>query len=479
MLQRLRSSIFNARPPKMDPLIAVVGATGTGKSKLAVDLAARYNGEIVNTDAMQMYRGLPIITNQIPVDERHGIPHHLIDCIDLDQEPWRVGIFKNEALRVIQEIRSRGKLPILVGGNHYYTSAVLFRDRLLGEGAEPSSDEEGAIGDFREEAGSDQWLILSASPEEMHAKLREVDPVMAERWHPNDSRKIRRSLEVYLQTGRPASKIYAEQKRWRETSIQGSGSDTYEPLRFRTLIFWVHSDKEALLGRLDKRVDAMIEQGLISEAKKMSDYVREKQLQDVTVDQRVGVWVSIGFKELAPYFSAIYEGSPSEDVLGKLRESCVESIKTATRQYAKYQMKYIRNSLCRSLEQVGRMQQLYVLDGTNVSDWNKCITEPSVRVVDSFFKDGLSPDPKSLSELARVTLEARETRSKEILEDMPVRMTCDLCKKTMMDKEQWDSHIHGNGHRRVLKTASKRAEREEYLRNRRLLTSSEVQSSEN
>ncbi|KAG0160431.1 hypothetical protein PDIDSM_7960 [Penicillium digitatum] len=140
MLSALRSIWHGQRI--MNPLIAVVGATGTGKSKLAVDLASRFNGEIINGDAMQMYCGLPIITNQIPIDERNGIPHHLLSCIDLDAEAWRIGLFKREALRVIDDIRTRGKVPILVGGTHYYTQAVLFKEQLVGEGVDDEGERE-------------------------------------------------------------------------------------------------------------------------------------------------------------------------------------------------------------------------------------------------------------------------------------------------------------------------------------------------
>jgi tRNA dimethylallyltransferase len=152
----------------------------------------------VNGDAMQMYKGLPIITNQIPVHERHGIPHHMLACIELDQPSWRITRFKREALKIIQEIRSRGKTPILVGGTHYYTQAVLFHKTIL-----PSDQELDAASD--DSAEEEKFPILEASTEEMLQKLREVDPVMAERWHPNERRKIRRSLQIYLQTGRRAS----------------------------------------------------------------------------------------------------------------------------------------------------------------------------------------------------------------------------------------------------------------------------------
>lgn len=99
-----------------------------------MDLASRFNGEIINGDAMQMYRGLPIITNQIPVEERNGVPHHLISCVELDEQPWFVGRFRSESLRLIDDIHARGKTPVLVGGTHYYTQAVLFKDQLLGAG---------------------------------------------------------------------------------------------------------------------------------------------------------------------------------------------------------------------------------------------------------------------------------------------------------------------------------------------------------
>ncbi|KAG9809606.1 hypothetical protein KCU68_g21220, partial [Aureobasidium melanogenum] len=96
------------------PLVAVVGATGTGKSELAVNIARKFNGEIINGDAMQLYESLPVITNKMPEDERGGIPHHLLGCIGLNEETWTVGNFVSNALAKISEIRARGRLPILV-----------------------------------------------------------------------------------------------------------------------------------------------------------------------------------------------------------------------------------------------------------------------------------------------------------------------------------------------------------------------------
>lgn len=437
-----------------------------------MDLATRFNGEIINGDAMQMYRGLPIITNQIPIEERNGIPHHLIDCIELEEEPWRVGIFRKECLRIIRDIHSRGKLPILVGGTHYYTQAVLFKDQIVGENN--GEDEQGAseAEPTSSEDLSKKWPILDAPTEVVLQKLREVDPVMADRWHPNESRKIRRSLEIYFQTGRPASEIYAEQKRQRQAA------DSTGQLRFQTMVFWVHADRETLNPRLDARVDVMLQQGLMSEAKRMSDYIREKHSQGITVDSTKGVWVSIGFKELAPYFAAVYEGSSSEEELESLKRTCIESIKTATRQYGVSQVKWIRNKLWRALAEVGMTHCLFLLDSSKVEDWKTCITEPSELLVHSFLNNEPCPDPKSLSELARTTLEAKEAQFQKESSGLPKCITCEVCRRTMANEEQWNIHINGSAHRRAVKAAAKRAGQEEFLRKKESLENAQNSSSE-
>ncbi|PKY06880.1 tRNA isopentenyltransferase, partial [Aspergillus campestris IBT 28561] len=446
----------------MKPLIAVVGATGTGKSKLAVDLASRFNGEIINGDAMQMYRGLSIITNQIPVEERNGIPHHLLSCVELDEEPWRVGLFKKECLRIIQEIHDRGKLPILVGGTHYYTQAVLFNDQLVGDASAALEELDGQANGEPIEP-STRWPILNAPTEVILQKLREVDPVMAQRWHPNDGRKIRRSLEIYFQTGRPASEVYAEQKRAKEGALTCNSSDGTGQLRFPTMFFWIHSEKEVLNSRLDGRVGVMLEQGLLSEAQLMWDYLREKKSQGITVDQTRGVWVAIGFKELAPYLEELHKGTASPEELEALKRTCIESIKTATRQYSTSQIKWIRNKLWRALAAINETSRLYLLDSTNVENWTGSVTDPSEHLVRSLLSGEPTPDPKSLSDFARTVLGEKEAKSREETDPGSETITCDVCKRTLANSEQWNIHIRGQAHKRVLKAAVRRAQREERI----------------
>ena len=436
---------------------------------------------------MQMYRGLPIITNQIPVEERSDIPHHLINCVGLQEEPWRVSTFKRESLRLIEEIRSRGKLPILVGGTHYYTQAILFNDVLVDNGPDEDGPNTSKNGDSVLPP-SENWPILNAPVDVMLEKLREVDPVMAQRWHPRETRKIRRSLEIYFQTGKPASEIYAQQKLQKQAMSDGESVVGPPPahsglMRYQTLLFWVHGERERLYSRLDGRVNSMIEQGLIAEARTMWDYLVEKESQGITVDMTRGVWISIGFKELEPYFSALRAAKLGETELEAIKKSCIEAIKTSTRQYSLQQIKWIRNKLWTALADAKMTHRLYLLDTSDVDEWKTCVTEPSERIVRAFLNDEQCPDPKLLSELARQTLSRKEKEHQKRIttEDDTNSMkciTCETCRKTMVGPEQWDIHIHSHSHKKTLKAAVKRVKNQEYLRNRKLLEDSLLDTSE-
>lgn len=424
---------------------------------------------MINGDAMQLYRGLPIITNKIPIHEREGVPHHLIDFIGLEDEPWRIGQFRKECLRVIRDIHSRGKIPVLVGGTSYYVQSVLFNGCLVGEGADDvSPDDKQPERPETSERTQEDWAILDAPVETMMEKLREVDPVMANRWHINEGRKIRRSLEIYLKTGRPASEIYEEQMRQRQAAIDHAEGITAGQLRYPTLVFWVHAQRETLYRRLENRVDSMAEQGLIAEARSLSEYAFEREAQGNTIDLSRGIWVSIGYKEIEPYFAALRAGNSSEKELGILKESCLESVKTSTRQYSTRQVQWIRKKLWTALADIGATNRLYVLDTTDPGAWDSCVAEPMERVMQAFLRDEDLPDPKTLSQWAEETLAERERNYTKVTIP-PVhslkQMICEVCNKTMMGQEQWDIHIRAATHRRALKAAAKKARNMEWLRN--------------
>ncbi|RPB23761.1 tRNA isopentenyltransferase [Terfezia boudieri ATCC MYA-4762] len=368
------------------PLITVIGATGTGKSQvliyypicnllhllqlthqqLAVDLARSLNGEIINADAMQMYDGLPIITNKMTLGERQGVPHHFLGTVPRGED-IRVGIWEEGVRRVIEEIWGRGRLPIIVGGTHYYIQALLYPRSLLPDASPPEPGKEGKMSG---EELARKYPILNAETSEILQKLQEVDPVMAARWHPNDHRKIRRSLEIYyLHGGTPASEIYRLQK-LSEKKEESRDESIDKVARFRNLIFWVHADPEILNKRLGDRVDKMVSEGLFDEIEELWKWYLNLKEGEKEVDLERGVWQSIGFKEFLPWLQARQEAESGEfkdggkvagegervvvggevrERLESLRKEGLERMKIGTVQYARTQVKWIRIKLMNAM----------------------------------------------------------------------------------------------------------------------------------
>lgn len=418
-----------------------------------MSLASKFNGEIINGDAMQMYRGLPIITNQIPEDEREGVPHHLLGNVGLDEEPWHVGKFAQECQKIIKEIRSRGKLPVLVGGTHYYTQAVLFKNSVLEDAEQHDFSKEAVVADT-DALVAVQDPILDASTEEMLARLKEIDPIMANRWHPKDRRKIRRSLEIYFQTGRKASEIYEEKRQQRISRMRhGSDSDSSPPF----LLFWAHTPGQYLNTRLDKRVDGMLEDGLLDEARTLFNYQRDSQ---APIDKSSGIWVSIGYKEFEPFIEAEETGTANATTLESLKLEAVEKTKVATRQYAKRQERWIRIKLGNALVENGDLNRLFVLNTSEVTEdrWDQNVTSPAFLAVKHFLAGEPWQDPNTVSELASTVLSSIQSKDSADSDDGITQVkTCEICNKVLATSQQWDDHLKSRGHKAVLRAREKKA----------------------
>ncbi|PVI04684.1 tRNA isopentenyltransferase [Periconia macrospinosa] len=423
------------------PLIAIVGATGTGKSELAVEIARKYNGEIINGDAMQLYKGLPIITNKITRDEMKGQPHHLLDCIGLDEETWTVGNFVKKAVQVIEEIHSRGKVPILVGGTHYYTQSLLFKDATM----------EGENTEHTISSGA-SFPILEEPTEVILEKLKEVDPVMADRWHPNERRKIQRSLEIYLKTGKPASQIYDERRLKQEVSLTSEdGEENKAGFRFPTLILWVHAARDVLSTRLDSRIDKMIQRGLLDEVRTLSNF--KSSYEDQTkkqVDQTRGIWVSIGYKEFLDYQAALNNPSISDKELENARIAAVEKMQAATRQYAKRQVRWIRIKLLNALINVGQQKHTFLVDGSDISKWNETVAQPALSITESFLLGKTLPDPLELTPAASEMLTPKRDYDLSQRPDLWKKRTCETCGTFAVNENDWNLHIKSRAHRRAV-----------------------------
>ena len=368
---------------------------------------------------MQMYKGLPIITNKMTVEERRGVPHHFLGTVNLDEDTWNAPKFKTEAARVIQDIRSRGRLPIVVGGSHYYADSLLFDDRTVYvAGAEESRK---------------KHPILKAPPEAVLEKLREVDPVMAGRWHPNDTRKILRSLEIYYETGRRASDIYAEQQ-------QQSGNGGWS-----TLLFWVYSEPKVLELRLQERIQKMVDRGLLGEVGAQLALAKDREAKGQEVDRGRGIWQSIGLAQLEPYFTS---GSPSP----KLLDECLEAMNFATRQCVRAQLRWIRLKTIPALRKHRMVDSLYVFDSSDLSKWQDDVSKPALQVTKKYLANQAPPSPVSVSETARRVLEDN-TRKKGV----PCRHHCQVCNRIFTIQHEWETHLTSKPHRNVVKRARKRA----------------------
>lgn len=219
-------------------IVLILGATGTGKSKLAIALAKRFNGEIISTDSMQIYRGLDIITNKVTAEEAQGIPHHMMSFVDPMSISFHVQHFRKRALEIVEEIFSRQKIPILVGGTNYYMEATLW-DFLIEE------TKLGGPSELFTDGIPTEYLKISNF--ELHEKLREIDPEMASRLHPNTRAKIYRSLQIWHRTGKKQSELLKEQHERGKNSTSGF-------LRFKdSIALWLICEPATLEKRLDER----------------------------------------------------------------------------------------------------------------------------------------------------------------------------------------------------------------------------------
>jgi tRNA dimethylallyltransferase len=216
-------------------VIAVVGPTGSGKSDLAVGLAVELNGEIINADSMQFYRGMDIGTAKMSLEERRGVPHHLLDILEVTEEA-SVSDFQWKARAAIADIHSRGKRAILAGGSGLYVRAAL--DILEFPGTDPA---------IRRRL-EDEAATAGAAP--LRARLERVDPVAAIRLA--DTRRIIRALEVYELTGRPFSS-FMPQREYFQPAVQ----------------IGLEVDRDVLRERLARRVHSMVENGLLGEVRRL------------------------------------------------------------------------------------------------------------------------------------------------------------------------------------------------------------------
>ena len=277
-------------------VLAVVGPTASGKTWLGVQLAKIYGGEVISADSMQIYKGMDIASAKPTEDEKEGIPHHLMGFLDMDVT-FSAADYVKLAKEKIDEVLSRGKLPIIVGGTGLYVDSLLENVKFSEGGSDEAYREE--LMAFAREQGA----------EALHARLAEKDPEAAAAIHPNNIIRVVRALEVCHVTGRRFSELKAESR---------TEESPYDSL----ILGLSYEDRAVLYRRIDLRVEEMAKNGLVEEARELWEAGGMKTSAN-----------AIGYKELIPYFA------------GEMPlEECIAKIQQETRRYAKRQLTWFRKN---------------------------------------------------------------------------------------------------------------------------------------
>ena len=276
-------------PPK---ILVIVGPTASGKTRMAVELAQRHNGEVISADSMQIYRTMDIGTAKPTKEEMGGIPHHMIDVAD-PEEDFSVARYVEMAARCVDDVLERGKLPIVAGGTGLYIDSL-----LSGRTFAPFSPDSALRGELERE-------LAEKGGQAMLEALAQVDPEAAQRLHPNDHKRIVRALEVYRSTGK--------------TITQHNRETQAIPPRYNALtIGLAFQDRQAMWRRIDQRVDEMVAAGLEDEV---------RRLLTSGISPKCTAMQAIGYKEITQALSGEMTWQEATDV-----------VKLRSRQYAKRQL---------------------------------------------------------------------------------------------------------------------------------------------
>ncbi|KAL5635717.1 hypothetical protein ACGC1H_004508 [Rhizoctonia solani] len=429
------------------PLIAVVGSTGTGKSRLSIELASvvrnglgRISGpwktsKIINADAMQAYKGLDLVTNKVTKSEMNGIEHTLFDFRELDHE-YLVTEWVTDAIAEIDNAHAENILPIVVGGTAYWIQHLLFANRLTSfekSTSGPSTtlpvntllnDLPPSLRQLFDNLPQRGDNIDEATAFDFHTILSRLDPSTAARWHWKDTRKVIRSLNIIRESNQTVQDTYGAQP---------------EPVaRYPAIIFWLYMDPNDLNPMLDARIDAMVQLGLKDEIEVMQNAESNAKIKG----QMVGLNQAIGYKEFEAYLDNPNRPQRQFD-LG------VEQMKVATRKYALRQVKWLKSRLLPAVV-ASDSAHIVLLNIRDVASWQTDVLEPSLKYLQDFL-------------IGRPPLEVEQsTILRDFIRDVQLsspgserkKIRCDVCttdprRPVLLDeKMEWDMHRKSRAHQR-------------------------------
>ncbi len=280
------------------PLVIITGPTACGKTELSIRLAKAIDGEIISADSMQVYRYMDIGTAKVTKEEAEGIPHYLVDEL-LPDEPYNVMVFQKKAKDYMKQIWEKGKIPIIVGGTGFYINALLYDNAFTETDGDTT---------FRQECYA---LANEKGADVLYQKLCDIDPEYAKTTHANNIKRVTRALEYYHMTGEKFSVHNATEKQKQSP--------------YEAVVVILTMERQKLYARIEKRIDLMMQAGLLDEVKK---------LLDMGYDGNLVSMQGLGYKEFLPYFA------------GEISlEKAVEDLKIGTRHFAKRQLTWFRRQL--------------------------------------------------------------------------------------------------------------------------------------
>ncbi|KAI3450681.1 hypothetical protein Pfo_007346 [Paulownia fortunei] len=417
-----------------------MGATGSGKSKLAIDLASHFPIEIINADSMQVYQGLDVLTNKVPALEHKGVPHHLLGTINPNVE-FTAKEFRDSAIPLIDEIWSRNCLPVIVGGTNYYIQALVSQF-LLDDHAEDL--EANCLMDLPGD-NEEPDFELGPQSENCHytyTRLKDLDPVAANRIHPNDQRKIKQYLSLYSRHGVLPSKLF------QENTMQNWGRA--DNLRYDCCFICVDASLPALDQYVDQRVDFMVSAGLLEEV---------REIYKLNADYTRGLRQAIGVREFEDFLRYWKSECQQSSACPELFKESIRQIMDSTgEEQPKVMLKEAiekvklntRRLVRRQKRRLSRLQMLFgwsihfvdvtscmLCDSDNL--WAVNVVEPSVNIIKSFL------DKTASSEGAKRGCEEIKLAQR----DLWTRYVCQACgNKELRGAHEWEQHKQGRGHRK-------------------------------
>ncbi|CAL0304029.1 unnamed protein product [Lupinus luteus] len=445
---------------KKPKVVVITGPTASGKSKLAVDLASLFPIEVINADSMQVYRGLDVLTNKIPFSQQNGVPHHLLGSISPNVE-FTAKAFRDSAIPIIDDILDRNHLPVIVGGTNYYIQALV-SPFLLDDLAEDMN--ESCLDDLPGTTQCDiSFIAENDSLNDSYDLLKDIDPVAANRIHPNNHRKINQYISLYARTGVLPSKVF-----------QGKAAENWgqvDNLRYDCCFICVDASLPVLDKYVEQRVDCMMDAGLLNEV---------YAIYNLEADYTRGLRQAIGVREFEPLLKTcvvedIYKkekeltgsstekgetlldsnlrewlisSSDSKSII--LLEEAIEKVKVNTRRLVRRQKRMLNRLQTLFGWNIHYVDSTESISRKSEEVWAGQVVESAMKIIRSFLSENESLT--STVELSNMT------GMKIIQRDLWTRYICNACgDRVLRGSHEWEQHKQGRGHRKRVSSLNRKA----------------------